>query len=115
MPTKIDAGGHGPGGESERASDLRDTCQGNYDPASGLPKENTSQTTPHERAEPGGAVQGEPVPDLSEDAELPEGLKREPKGPYSRVKGRGNDKVPDPCPGRATANSKTLAPEAGDK
>ena len=99
MPTKIDAGGHGPGGESERASDLRDTRQGNYDPASGLPKENTSQTTPHERAQPSGAVQGEPVPDLSEDAELPEGLKREPKGPYSRVKGRGNDKVPDHVPG----------------
>jgi hypothetical protein len=90
MPTKIDAGGHGPGVESERASDLRDTRQGNYDPATNPPKENTSQTTPHERAQPGGAVQGEPVPDFSEDAELPEGLKREPKGPYSRTAGRGN-------------------------
>jgi len=40
MPTKIDAGGHGPGDESERASDSRDTRQGNYDPANSLPKEN---------------------------------------------------------------------------
>jgi hypothetical protein len=35
-----------------------------------------------------GSVQGEPVP--TEGYELPEGLKRRPKGPYDKDLGRGN-------------------------
>jgi hypothetical protein len=32
-------------------------------------------------------MQVEPVPDLGEEVDLPEGLKRKPKGPYSRPGG----------------------------
>ena len=95
MPTRIDAGDRGPGIKTGRASDLTDIRQGTYDKASSNPKANTSRTTAHERAQWGGAVQGEPIPDRSEEAALPEGLKREPKGPYSRTKGRGPSAAED--------------------
>jgi hypothetical protein len=40
-------------------------------------------------------MQGEPIP--TENFELPEGLKRQPMGPYNRDKGR-SDEVPDHVP-----------------
>jgi len=46
--------------------------------------ERTSAPTPQEKAQPGSAMQGEPVP--VEDFELPEGLKRQPMGAYSKDK-----------------------------
>ena len=79
---------YGSGVGSDHASDLRDTRKGTFDPGGNLPKANTSKTTPHERAQPAEAMQGEPIPDGSADAALPEGLKRERKEPYSRIKGR---------------------------
>lgn len=73
---------------------LRDERQGTYDPVANQKTADTSQPTPHEKAQPGGAMQGEPVPDHG--AELPEGLKRDRKGPYGREHGRG--KVPGHVP-----------------
>ena len=80
--------GHGPGVDSNQASDLEDNRYGTYNPV-GQQKTDTSQPTPHEKAQPGAAMQGEPVPGSSADGfDLPEGLKREPMGPYNRDKGR---------------------------
>ena len=67
---------------------LRDNRQGAYDPVSNQTKPDASKPTPREKAQPGSAVQGEPVP--TDDFELPEGLKRQPMGPYSKDRGRGN-------------------------
>ena len=81
-------GGHGPGIDSDQASDLEDTRFGTFDPA-GQNKADTSQPTPREKAQPGASMQGEPVPATPADGvDLPEGLKRQPRGPYSRDKGR---------------------------
>jgi hypothetical protein len=82
--------GHGPGVDSKQASDLESDRFGTYDPA-GQQKNDTSQPTPREKAQPGAAMQGEPIPaSPAEDCDLPEGLKRQPRGPYNRDKGRGN-------------------------
>src|SRR3954454_15892444 len=95
--------GHGPGVDTKRASDLEDARFGTYDPV-GQMKSDRSRPTPREIAQPGASMQGEPVPATPADAvDLPEGLKRQPMGPYSRIKGRGNDEVPDHVPGERTS------------
>jgi hypothetical protein len=63
-----------------------DKRQGAYDPVGNQTKPDASAPTPQEKAQPGSAMQGESVP--VEDFELPEGLKRQPMGPYSKDKGR---------------------------
>jgi len=50
------------GVSSEQASDLRDNRQGTYDPIGNQKKPDLSEPTSRERAQPGGAMQGEPVP-----------------------------------------------------
>ena len=69
---------------------LRDTRRGAYDPVGNETVPDTSQPTPHERAQPGGAMQGEPVP--ARTSELPAGLKRARKGPYGRKSGRREER-----------------------
>jgi hypothetical protein len=81
--------GGGLRGRDKQQSGLRDTRQGAYDPVGNQTKPDTSRPTRRERAQPGSAVQGEPVP--TEERELPEGLKRRPTGPYYRDTGRGNE------------------------
>jgi hypothetical protein len=66
-----------------------DDRQGAYDPAGDRTKRDTSEAAPHERVQPGAAIQGEPVP-TKDFEQLPEGLKRQRKGPYSRTRGRDN-------------------------
>ena len=78
--------GGGLRGRDKQQSGLRDTRQGAYDPAGNQTVPDTSQPTPRERAQPGTAVQGEPIP--TEGEELPERLKRRPTGPYYRDRGR---------------------------
>ena len=87
-PTRRNTGRRGAKGAPE--TDLRDDRQGAYDPVGNQTKRGTSEATPHERAQPGAAMQGEPVP-TKDFQQLPEGLKRQRMGPYSRVRGRGND------------------------
>jgi len=91
-------GNHGRGIDSNQASDLVDMRYGTFDPA-GQKKADTSQPTAREKAQPGASMQGEPVPATPADGvDLPEGLKRQPVGPYSRAKGRGNNEVQDHVP-----------------
>ena len=97
------------GVDTTKASDLRDARQGAYDPAGNQKKPDDSAPTEHERQQTGGSMQGEPLP--TENSELPEGLKRQPMGPYNREMGR-SDRVPDHVskncnlPKRAMAKSK---------
>jgi hypothetical protein len=79
----------GEGVDSSKASDLRDTRQGAYDPVGNQKVADDSAPTEHERQQSGGSMQGEPVP--AENFDLPEGLKRQPMGPYNRDKGRSED------------------------
>jgi hypothetical protein len=81
--------GGGLRGHDKQQRALRDERQGAYDPVGNQKKRDASQPTPHEKAQPGSAVQGEPIP--ADDLELPEGLKRQPMGPYDRDKGRASD------------------------
>ena len=85
----------GEGVKNSKASDLRDTRQGAYDQVGNQMKPDDSAPTEHERLQIGGAMQGEPIP--TENSELPEGLKRQPMGPYNRDKGR-SEKLPDHIP-----------------
>src|SRR5689334_10533965 len=80
---------------SSNRSDLRDDRQGAYDPVANEKKPDDSEPSEQERAQSGGTMQGEPIP--AENFEIPEGLKRQPAGPYSRDKGR-SDKVPEHVP-----------------
>jgi hypothetical protein len=85
----------GEGVDTSKASDLRDDRQGAYDPVGNQKKADDSEPTGHERAQTGGSMQGEPIPTKSFN--LPEGLKRQPAGPYSRDKGR-SEELPDHIP-----------------
>src|SRR3954470_2495554 len=87
----------GKGVQDRRASDLRDDREGTYDPLGNQRQPDTSQASPREKAQPGASMQGEPV--SAPNVEIPEGLKRQPRGPYSRTKGRGNDDLPKHVPG----------------
>ena len=70
--------------------DPRDLRHGAYDAVNeeGRPQSDqvTEANTPHERAQPGADVRAQPLP--STEAILPDGLRRERMGPYSRNTGR---------------------------
>jgi hypothetical protein len=85
----------GEGVNTSKASDLRDHRQGAYDQVGNQKKPNASASTERERRQTGGSMQGEPIP--TENFDLPEGLKRQPLGPYNRDKGRSNE-LPDHVP-----------------
>jgi hypothetical protein len=77
--------------------DLRDEHQGTYDPVGDQKLPDTNRQTEHERAQPGADVRGDPVP--TKNLDLPEGLKRQRMGPYSRDHGRGDVPAHVPQPG----------------
>jgi hypothetical protein len=85
----------GEGVDTSKASDLRDDRQGAYDAAGNQDKPDDSEPTDREREQTGGSMQGEPIP--TKNFNLPEGLKRQPMGPYSRDKGR-SDELPEHVP-----------------
>jgi hypothetical protein len=76
--------------DSFAGTDFRDTRSGAYDPINDAgrppPEQVHEATTPHEAAQDGADVRPEPKP--SREAVLPEGLRRQPKGPYSFKIGR---------------------------
>ncbi len=71
-------------------TDLRDTRSGAHDAVNKAgrpaPDQLREATTPHEAAQQGADVRPEPMP--SEEEVLPDGLRRQPKGPYSPKTGR---------------------------
>ena len=75
-------------GEDRRQGKLRDTRGGPYDvtPRSGQHEQIQERPTPHEKAQWGADVRPEPV--VVEEDDLPEGLKRERKGPLNPGSGR---------------------------
>jgi hypothetical protein len=79
-------------GPDKSQDHLRDARHGAHDPVGNLNELATNQQTPHERAQPGADVRGAPVPAgkaAAKDESLPEGLKRERKGPLNKSDGRG--------------------------
>ena len=71
---------------NDRVSDARDERHGAYDPVGNQTKPDRSSPSPHEKAQFGDAAQGEPIP--TDESVLPEGLKRQPAGPYDKDRGR---------------------------
>jgi hypothetical protein len=90
MRKRRDIGTEGAGVRSGRASDLSDTHQGTYGPAGNQTQEDLSDPTARERAQSGGAMQGDSIP--AKNFQLPEGIKRQPMGPYNRDEGRSRKK-----------------------
>lgn len=80
-------GGHGLHGPDKQQGDLRDERHGAHDSVAAPTKTQPMQqlTTTHEAAQTGADVRAETTPP---DASLPEGLRRERKGPYSPTRGR---------------------------
>jgi hypothetical protein len=74
-------------------NDFVDDRHGTYDPITpeGRPQPDQvkAQTTPRERAQKAGAMQGEPLPGT--DPPLPEGLRRKPMGGLGPTNGRKQD------------------------
>src|SRR3954452_23649674 len=62
MRKRRDIGTEGAGVRSGRASDLSDTHQGTYGPAGNQTQEDLSDPTARERAQSGGAMQGDSIP-----------------------------------------------------
>jgi hypothetical protein len=91
MRKRRDIGTEGAGVRSGRASDLSDTRQGTYGPAGNHTQEDLSDQTARERARSAGAMQGDAIP--AKNFQLPEGIKRQPMGPYNRDKRRSRKKV----------------------
>jgi len=91
-------------GDTSQASTLLDKRQGTYDQVANQTKPDDSEPTEHERAQGGGGMQGEPIP--TNDFALPEGIRRQPTGPYSRDKGRSRD-VPEHVPKHAPKTGKS--------
>jgi hypothetical protein len=88
---KPGAGLHGP---DKQQAHLRDERGGAYDEAGATRSAEpvVSERTPHQQRQ-GGADVREGVPDEvaphpTRTADLPEGLRREPKGPYDKDTGR---------------------------
>jgi len=81
--------------ERQSPADLRDHRSGAYDAVNETGKPQPEQVkqaiTPHQAAQPGADVRPNPV--LEGGEVLPEGLRRPPKGPLSRTRGRGNSAV----------------------
>ncbi len=75
---------------SSKPEDFRDVRSGAYDAVNDFgrpqPDQVREKTTPHEKAQTGADVR--PDPEASTEEILPEGLRREPKGPYNRKTGR---------------------------
>jgi hypothetical protein len=89
-----------PRGPDKRQDDLQDERHGTYDPIANVVLPDSTQQTQHERAQPGADVRGKSVPGEKlpmEEYWLPEGLKREPKGPLNKSTGRGE--TPKHVPG----------------
>ena len=79
-------------GPDKSQDHLQDARHGTHDPMGNVVAPDTNHQTPHERAQPGADVRGGPVTAGSHargDEELPEGLKRERKGPLNKSNGRG--------------------------
>jgi hypothetical protein len=74
-------------GSDKQQSALRDERHGAHDsaapPITTQPMQQLS--TPHEKAQPGADVR---APTTPTDDSIPEGLRRERKGPYSPTRGR---------------------------
>ena len=88
-------------GPDKTQDDLQDARQGAHDPVGNVVASDTNQQTSHERAQPGADARGGPVPAGKHAAgkdSLPEGLKRERKGPLNKSDGRGGiaGHVPNP-------------------
>jgi hypothetical protein len=88
-------------GPDKSQDHLQDARHGTHDPVGNVVVPDTNQQTPHERAQPGADVRGEPVPagdQAVEEDSLPEGLKRERNGPLNKIDGRGGiaSHVPNP-------------------
>jgi hypothetical protein len=67
-------------GPDKRQDRLQDARHGTYDPVANTAAPDTNQQSPHERAQAGADVRGDPAPADSAEAmkqALPEGLKRE--------------------------------------
>ncbi len=71
-------------------TDFRDTRSGAYDKVNDAGRPQPDQVheaiTPHEAEQDGADVRPEPLP--SQEPVLPEGLRRQPKGPYGQRTGR---------------------------
>lgn len=80
-------GGNGLRGPDKQQGALRDERHGAHDSAAPPIKTQPMQelSTPHEAAQHGADVRAETTPP---DDSLPEGLRRERKGPYSPTRGR---------------------------
>jgi hypothetical protein len=79
-------------GPDKRHDRLQDVRHGTNDPVANTAAPDTNQQSPHERAQAGADVRGDPAPaDSAEAMEqgLPEGVKRERKGPLNKTDGRG--------------------------
>ena len=67
--------------------ELRDEQHGTFDPVNeaGKPVRDDKigeRTTPHQRAQPGADVRGEPIVGPAAEDPIPEGLRRERQGAY---------------------------------
>jgi hypothetical protein len=82
----------GLGGKDKQQGDLRDQSSNMREPVRGEPAE--TQRSPHQDAQHGADVRGNPpmVQGTSPEESLPEGLRRERKGPYDKNVGR-NEKA----------------------
>ena len=80
-------------GPDKSQDHLQDARHGAYDPVANTKAPDTNKQTLHERAQPCADVRGEPAAAgkraVEHDA-LPEGLKRERKGPLNKTDGRGD-------------------------
>ena len=89
-------------GEDKRQGELRDQTSNMREPERGEQAE--TQRSPHQDLQQGADVRGNPPMVQGSDAmdALPEGLKRERKGPYDKNLGRGEDatQVPKNWTGR---------------
>ena len=82
-------GGDGLRGRDKQQGELRDQTSNVREPKRG----EAAQRSPHQDAQHGADVRGNPptVPGTEGDESLPEGLRRERKGPYDKNMGRAED------------------------
>jgi hypothetical protein len=80
-------GGDGLRGPDKQQSALRDEEHGTFGPSEGG---GAGGRTPHRDAQHGAAVRGQPSM-VQRESELPEGLRRERKGPYDKNLGRNEN------------------------